>query len=94
MKVITKLHSVLPVQMGETDRGTWYRGGMVCESLDGEQRTMAFVVQGKKNTELLQQIPYGSTIEVEFVIESRNFNDKWYTDLRVTNIETLTSTKQ
>ena len=89
MKQIVTLQSILDVQSGENERGTWYRGGMVCESLDGHQRQMAFKVQGKQNLDDLQQIPVGSTIEVTFQAFSRKFNDKWYTDLVVSHIDTL-----
>lgn len=89
MKIIGKLNQILDTQSGETERGTWYRSGMVLESLDGQQRLMAFTVQGKNNVEQLQQLAVGSTLQVEYVIESRQFNEKWYTDLRTFNIDVL-----
>lgn len=93
MKVIARLNTILPVQMGENDRGTWYRGCCICESLDGEGRMMAFVVMGKNRTEQLQQIPIGSTVEVNFVIESRPYGDRWFTDARANTIDVLTSSR-
>lgn len=92
MKQIVELKSILDVESGENERGTWYRGGMICVSLDGHQRQMAFKVQGKLNLENLQQIPIGSTIEVTFLAFSHNFNGKWYTDLVVSHIDTLKTT--
>lgn len=93
MKIIGKLNQRLDVQSGETERGMWFRGGMVLVSLDGQQRPMAFVVNGRDSTDRLAQIPIGSTIQCDYSIESREFNGKWYTDLRAYNIEVLTSSK-
>lgn len=93
MKIIAKITEILDVQSGETERGIWYRGGFIAESMDGQGRQMAFVVNGEVATSLLAQVPLNSTIQFDFAIESRNFNGKWYTDLRAYNIVVLTSSK-
>lgn len=93
MNIIAKLKEIAPVQSGETERGFWYRGGMVVESLDGNNRLMFFVVNGKTSTDALQQIPPSSTIRFDIGIESRQFNGKWYTDVRAYNIEVLTASR-
>ena len=93
MEIIAKLIKVDDVQSGENERGFWYRGGMVLESLDGHQRLMYVKVQGKDKCEGIAQVAVGSTLKVGFVILSREYGGRWYTDVLATNIDVMTSSK-
>ena len=89
MKIIAKLVRKEEVISGETERGTWYRQQIIMESMDGEGRQMAFKVQGIQNIHLFEQLSVGSTLQVGFVIDSRESNGRWFTDLRVINVDVL-----
>lgn len=93
MEIIAKLIKVDDVLSGENERGFWYRGGMVLESLDGHQRLMYVKVQGKDGCERIAQIAVGSTLKVRFIILSREYSGRWYTDVLATDIEVMTSSR-
>lgn len=91
MEIIARLKKVNDVQSGENALGFWYIGGMVLESLDGNSRTMYLKVQGKEKCEFIAQVAVGSTLKVGFIILSREFGGRWYTDVVATKIDVLTS---
>lgn len=93
MKIIGKLVKVLDVVSGETDRGMWYRGGLVLESMDGNSRYMPFTVYGNVACSNIAQLAIGSTIQLDFVIEGRELGSRWYVDLKAYNIIVLTSAR-
>lgn len=93
MEIIAKLIKVDDVQTSENERGIRYRGGIVCESLDGHQRIMYFKVQGKDACERIAQIAVGSTLKVRFIILSSEYGGRWYTVVLATDIDVMTSSR-
>ena len=89
MKIEGKLHQTLPVVSGETDRGMWVRGGFVIETFGDYPKKMAFTTFGEERVKMASGIALGQPIEVNFSIESREFNDKWYTELRATSVKPM-----
>ena len=87
MEISGKLIKILPEARGETQRGPWVRGGFVIET-DGEwPRQVAFTLFGEDRIAMLNGIAMGSPVVVNFNPESREFQDRWYTDLRCTRIQ-------
>ena len=71
MEITGKLIRILPETRGESQRGPWVRGGFVIET-DGEYpRQVAFTTFG----------------EDRLAPESREFNERWYTDLRCSRVQ-------
>ena len=90
MDITGKLIKLLPEVSGESARGPWVRGGFVIET-DGEYpRQVAFTAFGADKVAMVKNIPMGSYVSVSFSPESREFNEKWYTDLRCRNIQSFT----
>lgn len=87
-----KVICILPVQSGENERGEWQRGGVVIETLESPSVKLALSTFGKRRTEQIQQLTLGEVIVVSYSPESREFMNKWYTELRLT--EVLTTAKQ
>lgn len=87
-----KLIAVLPVISGENERGEWYRGGMVIETLDSPSTKLALSTFGKRRIEQIQQLTLGDVIVVTYSVESREYMGKWYTEAIITGI--LTTTKK
>lgn len=87
-----KLIAVLPVISGENERGNWYRGGMVIETLDSPSTKLALSTFGKRRIEQIQQLTLGDVIVVTYSVESREYMGKWYTEAIITGI--LTTIKQ
>lgn len=76
----------LPKTSGESQRGPWVRGGFVIEYGEEYPRKVAFTSFGEERVAQHQAIPAGTPVQVKYAPESREFNDKWYTDLRVISI--------
>ena len=85
--IIGKLVQVLQTVEGETAKGPWIKGGFVIEYGDEYPRKAAFTVFGEKGVASINAVRVGQQIKVTFTPESREFNDRWYTDLRCTKIE-------
>lgn len=87
MEITGKLIQLLPEVSGESARGPWVRGGFVIET-DGEYpRKVAFTAFGEERVAMAKNIPMGTPVQVTFNPESREFNEKWYTDLRASRIQ-------
>ncbi len=87
MEITGKLIQLLPEVSGESPRGPWVRGGFVIET-DGEYpRKVAFTAFGEERVAMAKNIPMGSPVQVTFSPESREFNERWYTDLRASRIQ-------
>ncbi len=91
MEVIGKLNKFLPEQRGETQRGPWVRGGFVIETEEQYPRKIAFSVWGEDKWTAIKLLPLGNTIKVTFSIESREYNERWYTDCRCTQVDIFTA---
>lgn len=87
MEISGKLIKILSEVRGESQRGPWVRGGFVIET-DGEYpRMVAFTTFGEDRAAMVHSIPLNSPVIVSFTPESREFQDRWYTDLRCTRIQ-------
>ncbi len=91
MDVIGKLIQVLPEQRGEGARGAWVRGGFVIETEEQFPRKIAFSLWGEDKVMAIKNIALNTSIKVVFTIESREYNERWYTDCRCNNVEVFTS---
>ena len=87
MEITGKLILLLPNVEGESARGHWVRGGFVIETGDDYPRKVAFTAFGEERIAMVQNVPMGSMVQVTFTPESREFNEKWYTDLRASRIQ-------
>lgn len=83
-----KVIAILPVQSGENERGEWQRGGVVIETLESPSVKLALSTFGKRRTQMIQQLTLGEVVVVTYTPESREFMDKWYTELRLTEVLT------
>ena len=89
MKLIAKFVKALPTVEGESANGAWVRGGMVVRTIGGNERLVALTSFGEDKTALCVQFNTDDIVEVGFVPESREFNGKWFTDLRLLSCKQL-----
>ena len=89
MRLIAKFVKSLDKVEGETDRGAWVRGGMVVRTIGDNERLVALTTFGEDKTKLTQSFKTDDIVEVNFVPESREFGEKWFTDLRLISARTL-----
>ena len=87
MEITGTLIKILPETRGESQRGPWVRGGFVIQT-DGEYpRQVAFTTFGEDRLAMVQNIALNSPVVVTFSPESREYQDRWYTDLRCSRIQ-------
>lgn len=91
MDIIGKLMLLLPETRGESARGPWARGGFVIETEEQFPRKVAFSVWGEDKLAALKTLPLGTTVKITFTIESREYNERWYTDCRCNDFATFAS---
>ena len=87
MEVKGKIVAVQPVQTGEGKNGTWKKQEYVLEYDQNSQfpRKMMFNLWGDKIDQF--HIQEGQTLTVGFDIDCREYNGRWYNDIRAWKIE-------
>lgn len=87
MEISGRLIKILQEVRGESQRGPWVRGGFVIET-DGEYpRQVAFTTFGEDRLAMVKSIPLNTPVVVNFNPESREYEGRWYTDLRCSRIQ-------
>ena len=81
-----KLIQLLPPQSGNSARGTWNKQEFVIETNDQYPKKICISAWNERASEVTQ-IPVGTPVKVAVNIESREYNGRWYTDVRVWNIQ-------
>ena len=90
MKIQGKVVQVLPTQTGTSSNGKeWKKSGVVLNYKDGDyDKTVMCTVMGDK-VDALQSLQPGTEIEVSVNAESREYNGKWYTDVKAWKWEVI-----
>ena len=91
MKIEGKFIKALQKVEGETERGSWVRGGFVIETFGEYPRKIAFTTFGEDRVSMADGIAESTPVEVNFMPESREWGDKWFTDLKATNIRPMSA---
>lgn len=81
-----RLLSKLPEQSGTGRNGQWSRQDFIVETQEQFPRKVCFSAWGEKAVQLKAFKPE-DMVKVYFNIESREYNGRWYTDLRVWKME-------
>jgi hypothetical protein len=85
MELTARLFKVNAPISGEGKNGTWKKQEFVVETQEQYPKKVMFTVWNDKAP--IGNIPVGSTIKVFFDAESREYNERWFTDLKVWKIE-------
>ena len=80
-----KVLLILPEQSGQGKNGTWIKQEFVIETEEQFPKKACFSAWGDKVSEIKNLKP-GEKVTVSFNIESREYNSRWYTDLRAWKI--------
>lgn len=78
----------LPTTEGDSHRGHWVRGGFVVEFGEEYPKKAAFSCFGEDKV-AQANLPAGTPVHVRFTPESREYQDKWYTDLKCISLTPL-----
>jgi hypothetical protein len=86
-KVKGKILQILPEQRGTSQRGEWKKQDFVIETNDDQYpRKICFTLFNDK-TGSLESIEPNMDVEISFSIESREYNQKWFTNVNAFRIE-------
>jgi hypothetical protein len=85
MQLTAKLVKVLPIQSGTGQNGEWKKQDIIVETDGQYARKVCISIWGDKINE--NQFRIGNILIIDFVPDSKEFKDKWYTTLIATNIE-------
>jgi hypothetical protein len=80
MEISGKLIQFLPLQTGQGKNGTWKKQEFILELGGQYPKKVCIAAWGDKLD--MNGFKIGDTIEVSFDIESREYNGRWYTDVK------------
>jgi hypothetical protein len=85
MEIQGKIIQLLPEQSGAGKNGQWRKREYVLETQDQYAKKLCFNLWGEKIDQ--NPVKVGDNVKVLFDLESREFNGKWYTDVKAWKIE-------
>ena len=80
MEISGKIVRVLPEKTGQSARGPWRKQDYILETQSQYPKQICFMVWGDKIDEF--GIQEGQELQVSIDIESREYNERWYTDVK------------
>ena len=83
------LVKVLSEVTGQGKNGAWVKQDFVLETEDQYPKKACFTAWGDKAADL-KTFSLGEKLRVTFSVESREYNERWYTDLRAFRIDQMT----
>ncbi|MCO5254539.1 MAG: DUF3127 domain-containing protein [Bacteroidia bacterium] len=86
MELTGKIIKVLPMQSGTSTKGEWRKQEFVIEVPGTYPKKVALSAWNEKAQEV-QSLGLGQEIKAQIDIESREYNERWYTDIRAWKIE-------
>jgi Domain of unknown function (DUF3127) len=88
LEISGKLITLLPVETGQGKNGQWTKQPFIIETEEQYPKKVC-VSAWNDNAKTIQGIKPFSTIKVAISIESREYNGRWYTDLRSWKVEVI-----
>lgn len=84
MELKGKLLQLLPLQTGTGKNGAWKKQDIILETEGQYPKKVCISIWGDKINE--SQLQVGSQLSISFDIESREYNGRWYTDVKAWKI--------
>jgi len=85
MQLLAKLIQLLPLQSGTGKNGQWKKQDMIVETDGQYPKKVCISVWGDKIND--DQLKVGNRLKIDFDVESREYNGRWYTDVKAWKIE-------
>ena len=83
MEVVGKIIQKLPLQQGTSKAGNpWSKQVYVLETIEPYPKKIAFDFFGDRIGQFDQYCEVGNTVKLSFDVESREYQGRWYTDIR------------
>ncbi|MEI6851749.1 MAG: DUF3127 domain-containing protein [Bacteroidota bacterium] len=91
MEITGRIIEILPAQTGTSQKGEWKRQDFILETNAQFPKKVCFA---NWNDKVNLSFDTSQTVKVFFDIESREFNGRWYTDVKPWKMEIVGSTNQ
>jgi hypothetical protein len=85
MQLSAKLIQLLPQQTGTGKNGQWKKQDIIVETESQYPKKICISVWGDKID--AAQLQAGNQLKIDFDIESREYNGRWYTDVKAWKVE-------
>jgi len=85
MDISGKLVQTLPTQTGMGKNGEWKKCSFIIETTDKFPKKIC-IIAWKDLVDQVSQLQVGTDLKVSFDVESREYNGKWYTDVKAWKI--------
>lgn len=85
MQLTAKLVQLLPLQTGTGKNGQWKKQDIIVETSGQYPKKICVSVWGDKIDE--KKLKPGHMLKIDIDIESREYNSRWYTDVKAWKIE-------
>ena len=85
MQLTAKLVQLLPLQTGNGKNGQWKKQDIIVETDGQYPKKICISIWGEKINE--SQLKIGNRLKIDFDVESREFNGRWYTDVKAWKLE-------
>src|SRR5450755_1166297 len=85
MQLTAKLVQLLPLQSGTGKNGQWKKQDIIVETEATYPKKICVSVWGDKID--ANQLQTGNQLKIDFDVESREYNGRWYTDVKAWKIE-------
>ena len=85
MEIQGKVISILAQEGGEGQNGPWKKQSFILETESKYPKKVCITMWGDRIDEF--QLKQGETITASIEVESREFNSRWYTDIRAWRVE-------
>ena len=85
MEITGKVAQMLPVQSGEGKNGTWKKQEFILETAGQYPKKVCITTWGDRIDQFA--LKEGEVITASIELESREYNGRWYTDVRAWRVE-------
>jgi len=86
MEILGEIIQLLPLQSGKSQRGEWQKQDFILETESQYPKKVCISVWNNKFDVVSLE---GKKIRASIEVESREYNGKWYTDVKAWKIESL-----
>ena len=94
MEIAGKITQVLPIESGQGKNGEWKKQQFILETLEQYPKSICFVVWGDKIDDFNLDGNSTQEVTVSFDVSSREYNGRWYTDVKAWKLESKASTPE
>ena len=88
LELTGRLVKKLPLQEGNGKNGAWFKQDFIIETTEQFPKKVCIAAWGDK-TDQINSLNIGDEIKVGVNIESREYNERWYTDLKAWTIASV-----